>query len=887
MKIRSNFSTVIRHAREAKGLQQEALAALLGVSADTVRNWENERSTPTPSIRPKIEEILEISLSSSPQQVVQMGGMRPFASKILFPLNKNRERMLNRVRLRWIEGVLKQVLPNETLITLGLQEQPQAVSNPWQLEVQESNLPAYHLPAATSITQVYDAADGALLVLGEPGAGKTTLLLELTKILLERASDDALHPMPVVFNLSSWAVKRPALADWLMEELVLKYQVPRPLATSWVQEEQILPLLDGLDEVAEAHRAACVQAINAYRQAHGMLPLVVCSRTDEYLSLRIRLQLQSAVVVQPLTSRQVDVYLTAVLSRTSELRKILQHDSVLQEMVSNPLMLTTIAFTYGDQPLSEKLTVGTLAQRRQLILAQYVNRLFQRRSSQKRVTLSRTKHYLAWLARQLLKHNQTEFFLERMQPDWLPDGPARSGYDRLILRLIYSVEIIVTSALFAWVRGGRVNNTIPFGVGAGLFGQLGAGPGNTVFDWMAPGLGGGVEAGGSLGVIFTLVFTVSALLIGGSVFPLSWTSIVRSVKQGVKHMLIATSIIGLLAICVFTIFGGWMHGLLYGSGAGIFAGVVIGLLSAFAGLRETSDVQQHSLRTRLVDGAIIGICGGLGFALVDFLLGITLQSVMIYAFIIGIFTFCAFSFAGASKLIPHLGTIQPAEAISWSWTTTWSDLLRIVLQGGIMVGFVMFVIGVVFGGASGAFYGVAYGSRYGLIFGLITGVIVGVVGILSSFLQQWWSSTLLATTQLLRPNEGIHRSLEHAVIVGLLFCPASGIVIGTACGIAFGALGNLASWPILAAGFAVVFGLYVGFQFAMSNGGIAWIEHYLLRVFLWRLGTIPFNYVDFLDDAVSHVVLRKIGGGYMFAHRLLLDYFASLSDAESTSDNDS
>jgi hypothetical protein len=25
------------------------------------------------------------------------------------------------------------------------------------------------------------------------------------------------------------------------------------------------------------------------------------------------------------------------------------------------------------------------------------------------------------------------------------------------------------------------------------------------------------------------------------------------------------------------------------------------------------------------------------------------------------------------------------------------------------------------------------------------------------------------------------------------------------------------------------------------------------------------------------MILRKLGGGYMFAHRLLLDYFASLS----------
>jgi hypothetical protein len=75
----------------------------------------------------------------------------------------------------------------------------------------------------------------------------------------------------------------------------------------------------------------------------------------------------------------------------------------------------------------------------------------------------------------------------------------------------------------------------------------------------------------------------------------------------------------------------------------------------------------------------------------------------------------------------------------------------------------------------------------------------------------------------------------------------------------------------------VIFGLYIGFQFAMMHGGIAWLSHYLLRLFLWYTGVVPLNSVRFLDDAVSHALLRKLGGGYIFAHRVLLDYFASMS----------
>ena len=47
----------------------------------------------------------------------------------------------------------------------------------------------------------------------------------------------------------------------------------------------VLPLLDGLDEVKAGHRAACVDAINAFRQSHGLLPLAVTSRAVDYEAL--------------------------------------------------------------------------------------------------------------------------------------------------------------------------------------------------------------------------------------------------------------------------------------------------------------------------------------------------------------------------------------------------------------------------------------------------------------------------------------------------------------------------------------------------------------------------------------------------------------------------
>ena len=133
-----------------------------------------------------------------------------FTGPQLAPIDeRNRTILLKRVRHIWIDGLLEQSLHKAAWIELNLQEQPDAIENPWRLHVQELGQAPRPLAAGTPLVQVYDdEADGQLLLLGEPGAGKTTLLLELTRTLLERAERDTHLPVPVVFTLSTWADKR-------------------------------------------------------------------------------------------------------------------------------------------------------------------------------------------------------------------------------------------------------------------------------------------------------------------------------------------------------------------------------------------------------------------------------------------------------------------------------------------------------------------------------------------------------------------------------------------------------------------------------------------------------------------------------------------------------
>jgi hypothetical protein len=76
-------------------------------------------------------------------------------------------------------------------------------------------------------------------------------------------------------------------------------------------------------------------------------------------------------------------------------------------------------------------------------------------------------------------------------------------------------------------------------------------------------------------------------------------------------------------------------------------------------------------------------------------------------------------------------------------------------------------------------------------------------------------------------------------------------------------------------GFGLRLGLYGGLVVGLRAGGEACLKHFILRLWLIRNGTTPWNYIKFLDCAAERTILRKVGGGYAFIHRMLLDHLAA------------
>jgi hypothetical protein len=367
-----------------------------------------------------------------------------------------------RVSEYWVDGVLKNSLYNEVLISLDMRQVGNAVDAPWKYTVEVSDGMNFDPQDDRNVSAIYDAA-GLLLILGEPGSGKTTTLLDLAQTLLDRARHDINERVAVVLNLSSWKNKQP-LAEWISIELSEKYRVPRKIARFWLKNDYLLPLLDGLDEIETAVQPDCVAAINVFIEEFKPSGLVVCCRLNEYRWLPKRLKMNGGICIEPLTSEEVSKFLAAGGSKLAALREAVGTDPVIQELAQRPLMLSIMSIAF-QKAASDELArqKRNLDDRRKQIFALYVEQMFQRKgTSLYSIPQEKIIALLTWLAEKMRGHSQTIFLLEEIQPSWLVTKSELLVYE-IIVALSLPVILWLGFMLFLWV------NFRPPGLLVGLF----------------------------------------------------------------------------------------------------------------------------------------------------------------------------------------------------------------------------------------------------------------------------------------------------------------------------------------------------------------------------------------------------------------------------------
>jgi len=172
----------------------------------------------------------------------------------------------------------------------------------------------------------------------------------------------------------------------------------------------------------------------------------------------------------------------------------------------------------------------------------------------------------------------------------------------------------------------------------------------------------------------------------------------------------------------------------------------------------------------------------------------------------------------------------------------------------------------------------------------IYGLAIVLVSALASMIGGWLFSVLIDVLPgdivderfRILPNQGIHRSARNSILFGLLVGITASLLVGLEVGLIYWLSNINQGVTVVGATFlGIVTGLGIGIIGWLLRGGDVYLKHFMLRLQLRLGGRMPWNYVRFLDYAAEHILLRKVGGGYIFVHRLLLEYFATLGTSKS------
>lgn len=161
-------------------------------------------------------------------------------------------------------------------------------------------------------------------------------------------------------------------------------------------------------------------------------------------------------------------------------------------------------------------------------------------------------------------------------------------------------------------------------------------------------------------------------------------------------------------------------------------------------------------------------------------------------------------------------------------------------------------------GLSGGFIGIVHFGIWGAIIGAISDGLTG-------------PNLELRTV----PNQGIRNAAFNSIVFALV----GGLICGPIWGI-FNLLGGvlitkLAPTALDWLSFSSI-NIFIAGLFCSLIPGAACLQHFTLRFILWCNDYAPWNYARFLYYANDRHFMQKVGSGYIFIHRMLMEHFAQM-----------
>lgn len=782
-------------------------------------------------------------LRSKLQEILAQAGpsVRPAPSS-----DSDLPKLLTLMKSAWIDGFRANSLKEIVQLELGKESYTHAIDHPLKDLMRLEDQSVQPLPPNASITEAFRMAEDFLLILGEPGSGKTITLLDLASDLIATAEANPTAPVPVVLNLSTWNESDRSFDSWIIRELKSKYYVPERLTKNWLKRSRLLLMLDGLDEVISRAREKCVLAINAFLEesnAVGMpTGMVLSCRVAEYEALPIRLRFKGAIKLLPLTIEQIDHYLST--PRLEAIRTAVQSDAQLRELARTPLVLNIMVMAYKDEKNSAvPIETGvTRNQQYKNLMDRYITKMFKRRGDESKqpYTKETVLHILSWLAQRLVVQSQTVFLIESLQPDWLSGRAAWVAYwigTRITWAAVYGLFMMGAFLLFKLANPNAIESVGVHDVALGL-----------ILLCCVGGITGFIDAR-----LYTnrhtaqltskgKRFWIRTLLYSGS-YLLMIAAAMLSAPPSVAKMIASAS--GFLLIYVAPI-------------------------ASFRSLKRDT---RGDIVTKSFGLAWKRAERGYVWATFSIMLlfGVQGPFIMIWEkhepIVVGIAAFCT---ALAVLFWPYFGyyarqdTENPISFLSRIGMTNYLSATGRLAIFFLAVGLVTIIthtllngwpkLGIAqVGGAFLSFIGIS------LYLGLITASFSAIK-----------PNTIESTSV---PNQGIKLTFRHAVVSSMLVFLIGIFLI---CGPLFMVqvlinskddVGIVTIYLLLFASIATTVGLWYG---------VAVLRHFILRFILYRQGHIPKDFVRFLNHSTNLIFLRKVGGGYVFIHRLVMEHFASL-----------
>lgn len=424
-------------------------------------------------------------------------------------------------------------------------------------------------------------------------------------------------------------------------------------------------------------------AINDFGQTNGQTDIAICCRIKDYEGLSRRLNVQGAIFIQPLTSDQINQYLTQAGEELVGVKVAMKTDVVLQELSRTPLMLSIMALAYRGVSM-DALPQSDLEESRRFLFQTYIDQMLQRRGKSKHYSREQTLKWLSWLARKMYEESQTVFLIERLQPEWLSTQWQRYLYTFGFGITLSVCVTLLLGSMIQWLSA-LVGSSAPLGylliagISAGILwgiafchwqdrifepsNQIQLGVigslvwGSYVFLW-----GNRMPTYLGSGLIYGLLLGLLSGLVNDRVNPVeklnwSWSSAKAKFTNGLISGLILGIIIGFVYGLISTVgdvssilaasFSGIIFGSIFGLAFELTGGLISVIFGGFSGTEiKVKTIPNQGIYQSIKNAFAIAISVGITLEIIFRLLGLPILSGAYLGILLGVLV-------GGSVFIKH------------------------------------------------------------------------------------------------------------------------------------------------------------------------------------------------------------------------------------------